>query len=61
MWLWRRPAAVAPIESLAWELPYVAGMAVKRKGERKPPVLDRFSRSYENKALQEEPQSDNSE
>ena len=26
-----RPAAVAPIQLLAWELPYAAGLALKRK------------------------------
>ena len=31
LWLWHRPAAAAPIQPLAWELPYVAGMALKRK------------------------------
>ena len=32
LWLWRRPAAVAPIEPLAWEPPYAAGMALNKKG-----------------------------
>ena len=31
LWLWCRPAAVAPIRSLAWELPYAAGAALKRQ------------------------------
>ena len=31
MWLWRRPAAIAPIQSLAWELPYATGVARKSK------------------------------
>ena len=30
LWLWRRPAAVAPICPLAWELPYVAGAVLKK-------------------------------
>ena len=29
LWLWRRPAAVAPIRPLAWEAPYAAGAALK--------------------------------
>ena len=29
--LWCRPAAVAPIRPLAWELPYAAGRALKKK------------------------------
>ena len=31
LWLWSRPAAEAPIGPLAWELPYAAGAAIKRK------------------------------
>ena len=31
LWLWRRPAATAPIQPLAWEPPYVSGAAVKRQ------------------------------
>ena len=30
LWLWCRPAAVAPIWPLAWELPYAAGVAIKK-------------------------------
>ena len=29
LWLWCRPAAVAPIRPLAWELPYATGAALK--------------------------------
>ena len=28
LWLWHRPAAVAPIQSLAWELPYAVPAAL---------------------------------
>ena len=31
LWLWCRPAAVAPIGPLAWEPPYVVGVALKRQ------------------------------
>ena len=31
LWLWRRPAAIAPICLLGWELPCAAGTALKRK------------------------------
>ena len=34
-WLWRRPAAVAPIGTLAWELPYAMGAALKRQKSKK--------------------------
>ena len=29
LWLWCRLAAVAPIQPLAWELPYAVGVALK--------------------------------
>ena len=40
LWLWRRPAAIAPIRPLAWEPPYATGVAVekaktKKKNKRK--------------------------
>ena len=31
LWLWRRPAAAAPIQPVAWEPPYATGAALKRK------------------------------
>ena len=31
LWLWCRPAAAAPIQLLAWELPYAMGGALKRQ------------------------------
>ena len=34
LWLWCRSAAVAPIRALAWELPYAAGVALKRKKKK---------------------------
>ena len=30
LWLWRKPAAAAPIRPLAWELPYAVGAALKK-------------------------------
>ena len=35
MWLWLWPAAVALTQPLAWELPYAADAALKRKKEKK--------------------------
>ena len=35
LWLRRRLAAVVPIRPLAWELPYAADVAVKRKKEKR--------------------------
>ena len=34
-WLWHRPAAVAPIQTLVWELPYAAGATLKSKNKQK--------------------------
>ena len=35
LWLWRGPAAVALIRSLAWEPPYAVGAALKRPKKKK--------------------------
>ena len=35
LWLWRRPAATAPIRLLAWEPPYVTGVALKKDKKKK--------------------------
>ena len=35
LWLWRRLAATAPIHSLAWEPPYAADAALKRRKKKK--------------------------
>ena len=43
LWLWCRPAAIAPIRPLAWEPPYAAGRALemakrqKKKENHSPP------------------------
>ena len=35
LWLWRRPAAIAPVQPLAWEPPYALGVALKgQKGKK---------------------------
>ena len=37
LWLWHKAAVTAPIQLLAWKLPYAAGVALKskRKKERR--------------------------
>ena len=35
LWLWRRPAATAPIRPLAWEPPYAVSVVQKKKKEKK--------------------------
>ena len=41
LWLWRRPAAGAPISPLAWEPPYATGAALKRQKKKAPGDKDR--------------------
>ena len=36
--LWCRPAATAPIRPLAWEPPYVTGVALKKTKKRKKEI-----------------------
>ena len=40
LWLWCRPAAVAPIQPLAWETPYATSEALKRQKTKKKKVRD---------------------
>ena len=35
LWLWCRPAAVAPIRPLAWGLLYATGTALKKRQKKK--------------------------
>ena len=35
LWLWRRPASIAPIGPLAWELPYAVDVALKKQNIKK--------------------------
>ena len=35
LWLWCRPAAVAPTQPLAWECSYAAGVALKKQEIKK--------------------------
>ena len=35
LWLWHRPAAVAPIRLLAWEPPYAMDAAIKKAKKKK--------------------------
>ena len=35
LWLWCRLAATVPIQPLAWEPPYTAGAALKKKERKK--------------------------
>ena len=35
LWLWHRPAAVAPTRPLAWEPPYAVGAAIEKAKRQK--------------------------
>ena len=35
LWLWLRPAALAPIGPLAWEFPHAMSVALKSKEKKK--------------------------
>ena len=35
LWLWHRPAAIAPFRPLSWEPPYAEGSALKSKKQTK--------------------------
>ena len=46
LWLWRRPAATAPIQPLAWAPPYTTGAALKKTKKiflNKKPVDDSYT------------------
>ena len=34
LWVWHGPAAAAPIQPLAWELPHAEGAALKSKSKK---------------------------
>ena len=39
LWLWHRPATIALIGPLAWELPYATGVALIRQKTKKKNVI----------------------
>ena len=54
LWLWHRPAATAPIRTLAWEPPYAEGAALekaKKKKAKKKKTSREFSSGLEVKDL----------
>ena len=44
LWLWCRPAAIAPAEALAWEPPYAMGMALKRQKTKNNPIPNQMDK-----------------
>ena len=56
LWLWCKLAAVAPIQPLAWELPYAVGAALKRpkqtNKQTKKPKKQQQQKTKQNKNKQ---------
>ena len=52
LWLWRRPAAVAPIQPLAWESPQAAGVALQREKKKEEEITWKRS-SFKNRTITE--------
>ena len=46
LWLWWRLAAVVLIRPLAWEPPYVAGVALKSKKKKKKNTRQKTNGTY---------------
>ena len=51
LWLWHRPAAVAPIPPLAWKLPYAMDVALKRYTHKKRHTLEKKRRNLDDKII----------
>ena len=41
LWLWHMPAAIDPIQPLAWELPCAAGAALGEKKKKERGALEK--------------------
>ena len=48
LWLWRRPAATAPIRPLVWEPPYAVGVALKIQKTNKQKTTTQSGPNIEN-------------
>ena len=46
MWLWCRPAAVAPIQLLAWEPPHAASVALKMRERKKKSIKFKYTELF---------------
>ena len=42
LWLWGRPAAIAPIRPLAWEAPYATGAALEKAQKNKKKITSKL-------------------
>ena len=52
LWLWCRPAAIAPIQPLAWEPTYTVGVAPKKQKKKKERNSGELSYNLKNKKLE---------
>ena len=48
VWLWGRPATVAPTRRLAWEPPYASGAALERQKKTKTKSNSRVEQQFIN-------------
>ena len=46
LWLWCRRAAAAPVQPLAWELPYASGTALKKQKQKKKKIFKLIFHMY---------------
>ena len=51
LWLWCRPAAVAPIRPQAWEPPYAVGAALKRQNIKKEDIFETIVKKNEGELM----------
>ena len=51
LWLWRLPAAVAPIRTLAWEPPYAMGAALEKRQKDKKKIIMKNKSSFLNQKI----------
>ena len=47
LWLWCRLVAAAPVQPLAWELPYAVGVALKSKKRKKKKKKKKYRERYD--------------
>ena len=51
LWLWSRPAAIAPIRPLAWEPPYAMGVALKSIKKERERESERETQGFSPKKM----------
>ena len=51
LWLWCRPAAIAPIRPIAWEPPYAVGAALEKDQKKKKSFINFLEPERRNAAV----------